>query len=145
KIATDNCNFDIKALGQQIQNECVYPSGFNNSDKFGGEDRGSLGHCITRISRIETIISDRWYNKVINFNNEGRVDKDIIGQVDEFIEESKSEKFDNKNLLYIDVSNVPFSHRMREIVVEVIGQLLLDYSRKEVFKARPMTVFIDEA
>jgi len=55
---------------------------------------------------------------------------------------------DNSNegeLFYIDVSKVPFSFEMRGVVVDVIGQLLLNTAREGRFKEAPLTVFADEA
>jgi len=146
EVSRDNCKFDIRGLGQQVQNECVYPSAFPpNAHKFGGADGGSLGHCISLITRIETLISDSYYNKIFDFLNQTGSENDMIHVLNNFIESIKSGENKRGYFLYIDVSNVPFAHRMREIVVDIIGQTLLNYSREDSFKEKPTTVFIDEA
>lgn len=140
-ISTDNCNFDIRGLALQVQNECIYPSGLGNaSDTFGREDPGTLGHCTSLITRIESLLNDSFYNEIFDFQQVRTTKLDLIKDLTTFINGNI-----DKNFLYIDVSSVPFSFEIREIVIDIIGQNLLKQSRKNMFKEQPLTVFVDEA
>ena len=137
-ISTENCNFDIRGLAAQIENECIWPNNKNDGTLFGGEDNNALGYCTSLITRIESLIKDEFYNKVFNFQQQIKL-PDVIEALRTFLTEDK------KCLFYIDISQVPFTFQMREIVVDIIGQNLLDSARKGQFKNKPLTIFIDEA
>lgn len=137
-VASDNCNFDIRSLATQIQYECIWP---NNNGKFGGPDNNALGHCTSLITRIESLIKDEFYNKIFDFQLNRQLKPDIIDELKIFLEDNQKES----NLLYIDVSHVPFTFQMKELVVDMLGQNLLNLARLNKFKSNPLTVFIDEA
>lgn len=141
-ISRDDCDFDIRALATQIENECIWPSPRGNYNKhlYGDTDEGTYGHCIPLITRIENLIQDDFLNRIFDFQQSSDL-PDLLDNLDDFIKKDHS----NKNFLYIDVSKVPFSLEMREIVVDIIGQKLLKYSRVGIFKDKPLTVFLDEA
>jgi uncharacterized protein len=139
KLSTDNCNFDIRGLADQIQNECIWPSDRNGN--FGGPDNNALGHCTSLITRIESLIKDEFYNSIFDFQLERKSIPDVIDILNSFLNDNK----EGTNLLYIDVSQVPFTFQMRELVVDIIGQNLLNSARMNAFRENPLTVFIDEA
>lgn len=144
EISEDKCDFDIRALAQQLQNECVWPSGKNEGHLFGGTDNNSLGYCSALITRIESLVNDQFYNQIFDFqqNIGPNTDKDLVNAIKTFLEE---DLHNEHNLFYIDVSKVPFSFDMREVVVDILGEILLNTARKERFKEEPLTIFIDEA
>lgn len=141
-ISKDDCDFDIRALATQIENECIWPSPRGNYNKhlYGDTDEGTYGHCISLITRIENLIQDDFHNKIFDFQQSSEL-PDLLDNLDDFIKKDHS----NRNFLYIDVSKVPFSLEMREIVVDIIGQKLLTHSRVGIFRDKPLTVFLDEA
>ena len=51
----------------------------------------------------------------------------------------------DKNILRISFENVPFESNIREVLVNAIGRMLLNKSRKGEFKETPVILFIDEA
>lgn len=137
-ISSDNCNFDIRGLAVQIENECIWSSDRNEPRLFGGEDHTALGHCTSLITRIESLIKDEFYNNIFDFQQYIKK-PDLIDILLKFIDQNEG------FLFYIDMSKVPFTFQMREIVVDIIGQTLLNLARKETFKNNPLTIFIDEA
>lgn len=141
-ISQDDCNFDIRALATQIENECIWPSPRGNYNKhlYGDTDEGTYGHCTSLITRIENLIQDDFHNKIFDFQQSSDL-PDLLDNLDDFIKKDHS----NRNFLYIDVSKVPFNLEMREIVVDIIGQKLLTHSRVGMFRDKPLTVFLDEA
>jgi DNA helicase HerA-like ATPase len=52
---------------------------------------------------------------------------------------------DDDDIIRISFQNVRFEHHTREILLNIIGRYLLDSARKNVFRERPMIVFLDEA
>lgn len=139
-ISSDNCDFDIRGLSIQIKNECIWPSDKNNATLFGGEDNNALGHCTSLITRIESLIKDEFYNKIFDFQL-CQSNPDVIDSLVSFLENNQ----EGNNLLHIDISQVPFRFQMREIVVDIFGQYLLDSARQGKYVNNPLTVFIDEA
>ena len=142
EVSVDNSDFDIRGLADQVQQECVWPTGrYSDNHLFGGADESTLGHCSTLITRIESLVNDQFYNQIFDFTQTKNFDKDLVKALREYLEENSYEV----ELFYIDVSKVPFSFEMREVVVDIIGQLLLNTAREGRFKEDPVTVFADEA
>lgn len=139
KISTDDCDFDIRGLAIQVQNECIYPTGFNE-DKFGNPDQTALGYCTSLITRIESLINDDFYNNVFDFQ-QLQSDKDNLMENLETFINGQTDKY----LFYINVSSVPTTFNMKEVVVDIIGQNILRKSRTNIFNNHPLTVFVDEA
>jgi hypothetical protein len=52
---------------------------------------------------------------------------------------------DDDDLIRISLRNVRFEHHTREILLNIIGRFLLDCARRDIFRDRPMIVFLDEA
>lgn len=142
EVSIDNSDFDIRGLANQIQQECVWPTGINSDNHlFGGANESTLGHCSTLITRIESLVNDQFYNQIFDFTQTKNFDEDLVKALKKYLADNSNEG----DLFYIDVSKVPFSFEMREIVVDVIGQLLLNAARERRFKEAPVTVFADEA
>lgn len=142
RTETENCDFDMRALSKQIENECIWPSGrYGKEHLFGGSDENVLGHCMSLITRIENLVKDRFFNEIFDFQQlRYQDDNDLIDHLGNFLNNNNEER-----LFYIDISKVPFSFEMREIVVDIIGQQLLRAAREERFLQSPLTTFIDEA
>ena len=144
EISVDNCDFDIMGLSDQVQQECVWPTGqYSKAHLYGGPDLNALGHCSTLITRIEGLVNDQYYNQIFDFkqNRGSTSNRDLVNELNAYLEDTDNEQ----KLFYIDVSKVPFSFEMREIVVDIIGQLLLNTAREGRYKKAPLTVFADEA
>lgn len=137
KIDDPAIPFDVSKIAKQIEQECVWPEGgyANNSDpsKWGKED-GNYSHCLSLITRINCIFSSPAFNCVFK-----EIDtQSLISKIDSFLQ-------DDKKLLRIDLSGIPFEYKAREIISNVIGRFLLNKSRKKAFDLKPLIVFLDEA
>lgn len=129
-----SCYFDIQNLSQQIINECFQ---MNAGRWDSRQDARNFGNSTSLIMRINNTLSDTAFKKMFGFavNEEA----DIIEVVDQFIAD------DTKNILRIGFEKVPFNFQAREILANAIGKYLLNKSRNEVFKEKPLILFIDEA
>jgi len=54
-------------------------------------------------------------------------------------------KSDDDDIIRISFKNVRFDHSAREILLNIIGRYLSDRARQDVFRDRPMIVFLDKA
>lgn len=139
EIESDNCNFEITNLPQQITNECVYDTTKNTPESWGGKCEQDVSNCISLISRVNNIIHTAEYDRIFGFKQRsGCKPKDITNIIDEFLNSSLQ-------ILRFDFSNVSFDYQVREILVNAIGKYLLRKARKGDFKNTPIIVFIDEA
>ena len=137
KIDDPAIPFDVSKIAKQIEQECVWPEGgyANNPDpsKWGKED-GNYSHCLSLITRINCIFSSPAFNCVFK-----EIDtQSLISKIDSFLQ-------DDKKLLRIDLSGIPFEYKAREIISNVIGRFLLNKSRNKAFDLKPLIVFLDEA
>ena len=122
-IEDKSCNFDFNLLAAQITNECIWDS-----------------NCISLISRINNVMSTSEYNKIFGFRKETIPNaKDLREGIQNFIQDK------NHSILRLDFSKVSFDYQVREILVNAIGNHLLNEARKGLYKDSPIIVFIDEA
>lgn len=135
-INSNNLNFDIKSLPLQIEKECIWETG-RSDDIYGGKDATSLGYCISLIGRINNLLRTERYNKVFNFNSEN-TNSSLLNAIDDFVD-------GDLNLLSVDLSYLPYQYNIREIVVNIIGDKLLNMSRGNKFRDVPLVVVLDEA
>ncbi|MDX4069841.1 MULTISPECIES: ATP-binding protein [Arcobacteraceae] len=145
QVNSSIANFDFTKLVYQIVNECVYQSGYTNGqpdvDKWGGVDAKMKDYAVSLMLRISSLLS----------GDTGELNKQLFGMgevpnpsinvkdiIDSFIS-------GDKNILRISFENVPFESNIREVLVNAIGRLLLNQSRKGIYKENPLILFIDEA
>jgi hypothetical protein len=137
KIDDPTTAFDVTQLAHQIEQECVYPDGGYASSpdpsKWGRED-GNFSYCLSLITRINGIFSSSAFNCV--FKDSGK--PSLTSYIDAFLA-------NNKKLLRLDLSGIPFEYKAREIISNVIGRYLLNKSRTKVFEDKPLILFLDEA
>ena len=139
QIEDKYCDFDFKLLAAQITNECNWDSDRNNSSAWGDRNETDVSNCISLISRINNIKSTSEYNKIFGFQKEAILGaKDLKDGIQEF---AKGEN----NILRLDFSKVSFDYQVREILVNAIGNYLLNEARIGRYKSSPIIVFIDEA
>ena len=139
QIEDKYCDFDFKLLAAQITNECNWDSDRNNSSAWGDRNETDVSNCKSLISRINNIKSTSEYNKIFGFQKEAIPGaKDLKDGIQEF---AKGEN----NILRLDFSKVSFDYQVREILVNAIGNYLLNEARIGRYKSSPIIVFIDEA
>ena len=134
-----NVDFDFSSLPFQVKEECIYTSDPQAENNFGGPNERDLGNCQSLISRILFVLSDHNFKKILNIDNSEPDANNFVGIFTRFLND------DTKNLLRIGLNKTPFDANVREIVVNAIGRYILEESRKEVFRNKPIIVFIDEA
>ncbi len=137
-IEDNHCDFDFTLLPFQITNECVWDTSRNDSNLWGDKADSDIGNCVSLVSRVNNIMSTAEYNNIFDFKGTNKDSKDIISIIQEFLKSEKS-------ILRIDFSNVSFDYQVREILVNAIGQYLLNEARSGQYKKTPLVVFIDEA
>lgn len=137
-IEDNHCDFDFTLLPFQITNECVWDMSRNDSNLWGDKADSDIGNCVSLVSRVNNIMSTAEYNNIFDFKGTNKDSKDIISIIQEFLKSEKS-------ILRIDFSNVSFDYQVREILVNAIGQYLLNEARSGQYKKTPLVVFIDEA
>lgn len=134
-VYSNNCDFDIKALGAQIIRECI--------NETGGDDRTAKNNCYSLISRILLTTNDSSFSKVFDFKNENE-----ISCPNEF--ESIFNKFNegSSKVLILSVAEVSTENKLKEILVNSIGRFLLEKALISTFKPKEkksLLLFLDEA
>ncbi|WP_181898724.1 ATP-binding protein [Halobacillus trueperi] len=136
-LEKNDLNFNILALPAQIENECVWDSSRNSSEKFGDVDNNSLGFCTTLITRINALLDNQYFEGVFNFSRTGG-SSNLSKDFEEFLE-------NDKNLLYINLKDIPFLFDLREVVADTLAKKALSIARIGKMKENPCLLIVDEA
>ena len=128
--------FDLRALPAQIQHECIFDTDKQKPERFGSMAGNDVAYCTSLVSRIYDILQTQEVMDVLTAT-ESR--PPVFDAIDKFLE-TKS-----RHALRISLRSLPFSHHLREIVVNAIGRRLLELARSDAFDARPLVVCVDEA
>lgn len=123
--------FDPLKLCKQIKQECIWPP---NNNGIWKEDNNSFSYCLALISRINGITTSSTFEFI--FGNNGL--PNLTEKIEEFYQS-------DKKLLRIDLSDIGFEFRAREIVANVIGRFFLNKARKNELVDKPIVLFLDEA
>jgi len=124
--------FDVKHLVSQIEQECVWPDGYNDTTKWGKED-GNFAHCLSLVARINGVLTSPAFKCVF-----ASTDQQLTQKIDDFI-------CSDRKLLRICLSGIAYEFNAREIIANVIGRYLLTKARNRDFLKRPAVVIVDEA
>ncbi len=124
--------FDVQYLISQIEQECVWPDGYNDPTKWGKED-GNFAHCLSLVTRISGALISPAFKCVFASS-----DQQLTQRIDDFIGS-------NKTLLRICLSGIAYEFNAREIVANVIGRYLLTKARNREFLNHPIVIILDEA
>lgn len=123
--------FNPLKLCQQIKQECIYPA---NNNGVWNHDPTSFSYCLSLISRIHGITT----SKTFEFVFKQKKLPSLVQKIDDFYDS-------DKKILRIDLSDIGFEFKAREIVANVIGRHLLNEARARKFADKPIVVFLDEA
>ncbi|CAM3872325.1 ATP-binding protein [Alkalicoccus chagannorensis] len=137
RLELNDLNFDIRALPEQMENECVYDTDLHRREFFGSIDNNSLGFCTTLITRINALLNNQYFKKIFNFIEDDNL-SDLFEKFDGFLD-------NDENLLYVNIQNVPFSFDLREVVADTLAQKTLSIARQGRMKERPCLLIVDEA
>lgn len=128
--------FDLKLLSRQIQWECVWPTGRNSEDEYGGLDYTQIGYVSTLVSRVNDLVQTAEIMQVIDPPTET---SDALTEIQDWLEDA------NAHVLRISLRNLTYANHLREIIVNILGQALLARARNDELKELPLVVAIDEA
>lgn len=135
-VEDEGAQFSLRKLAAQIQCECVWATSPRDPSKFGGVNQNELGYVSTLVSRLNDLLQLDEVMSVIDPPSGIRILR----------EEMNDWWLDGEgHILRISLRNVTFAHHLREIVVNIIGQMLLRSARKGTFRDMPLIVAIDEA
>lgn len=136
QIRSSGTDYDVMMLPFQIEEECVYPTDRQNLNNFGSEDKTTLGHCITLVNRVESMISS---TELEIFFQPNKCGDDITEVLDTFVKDK------NEYILRISMEHLSYEHHTREIVANALGKYLLGKARAGMFQNRPTLIALDEA
>ena len=142
-INSENADFDIEKLSQQIQNECVYPDAFGgDSTKWGSEDKNASTNSSSLVTRIKSRLNSKDFSFAFGLTLDSRKNRESFEK--RFCDFYK----DNFKILRIDISKIGFEENLREVLVNSIGRYFLNRFQNISdgdFKDNPIIFIIDEA
>jgi DNA helicase HerA-like ATPase len=135
----DSCaKFDITKLAEQIQCECVWPTGGTASapdpTKYG-KDSGEMAYCVTLVSRINAMLQSDALAPILRPAGKSS----LLSVFEKFIEANA------KPILRVSLEFVQFDYHARELIANAIGRDLIRRARAGAFADAPLLVFLDEA
>ena len=142
-INSENADFDIEKLSQQIQYECVFPDAYGgDTTKWGGEDKNASTNSSSLITRVKSRLNSKDFSLAFGLTSNSRKDR-----------ESFEKKFcdfyqKDKKVLRIDISKIGFEENLREVLVNSIGRYFLNRFQNTPdgdFKKNPVVFIVDEA
>ncbi|WP_182141933.1 ATP-binding protein [Schaalia sp. JY-X169] len=129
--------FNIRALAEQVQCECIWPTGFGqNSHLFGKSNDTEVGYVSSLISRINDLLQTP---EIMNVIDPQPGTTNVVGEMFNWVQNSDS------HILRVSLRNLTFANHLREIVVNILGQTLLSWARAGSFQTGPLVVALDEA
>lgn len=139
EIEDNSCNFDINFLIDQIKEECIYLSGFNDTTKWGAADPKTYDYQTSLIGRIADLINTEIFNKLLGFKGTPTGCSSIVEGINSFITQNE------KQVLRISFENIPSSFSVKEITANALASYLLNLARHNKFRTDPLILFVDEA
>ena len=128
-------DFDIAKLVQQIEEECVYQTGFGSTTKWGKYVDNEKTWCVSLMTRIEGMVNAP--ELACMFQPDSKAS--LVDSIGAFLSDR------SKRVLRISLRNVSFAFNAREVLANAIGRALLSHARKGGFATSPAVVFLDEA
>lgn len=141
EIESENLELNIKRLGKQIIEECIYPTQWKDNELFGNKNENDANNCYGMINRIHNLVNTKIYSDAFDFNSNGLAENSLTEIIDKFIAEEQQGDF----VLRIGFENLGYEFQTREILANVIARYLLKLARKKKFKKSPIVLILDEA
>lgn len=135
-LSNPHAPFDLSLLPDQIRHECVYDTDLNDSARFGNWNMQEVGYVASLCSRIYDLLQTR---PVVGVINPEDPPQPIFRALEDWMSGAQTPVF------RLSLQDLPFSHYLREILVNTIGSRLLTMARAGVFKKNPIIVAVDEA
>lgn len=135
KLDNPEQEFDVKKLALQIEQECVWPTGYGgDSSKWGGATQ-EFANCVSLVTRISAVLHSSSFACTFGSN---LGDSSITEEIEDFLG-------NDKRLLRICLSGVAHEFKAREVVANTIGRHLLGMARSGRFGSSPFVIIVDEA
>ncbi|MCW5237940.1 ATP-binding protein [Verminephrobacter eiseniae] len=138
KLDNPSQKFDVIHLVEQIQQECVWPTGGTarepDNTKWGNSDDASFANCLSLVARINGVLTAPAFASVFHAGNASS----LVESIEKFLT-------GDARLLRICLSGVSYEYHAREIIANVIGRYLLKEARAGKFSQRPVVTLVDEA
>lgn len=131
--------FDIRALPEQLKLECLWPDDRKSPPRFGAINDRDVANVSGLVSRIADILSTPEVMSALDSSTQIGQVKDITEIVDQWWNHGQ------EPVLRISLRSLPWSHHLREIIVNMLGRFLMERARQETFRTRPLIVAVDEA
>ncbi|MCO1623284.1 ATP-binding protein [Pseudomonas putida] len=126
--------FNPRYLVPQLIEECCYPTAQKDPQSFGSAST-ELSYCSSLMTRILGVMESPALSCVFN---PAPTLSSFVDQLDSFIRS-------DKKLFRVCLSSIGYEFNAREVVANVIGRLLLQRARAEVFRTKPLITILDEA
>jgi len=141
EIESDKSDFNINKLTTQLRRECVYDSNDYGNDisRWGDIDKKKWDNSTSLFLRTETLIQSTHFREIFGFNKVKGDSNDLVKVIEDFFNQ------EDNFVLRINFENVGFEFQAREILANAIGRFLLNSARNQMYKEKPMVVFMDEA
>lgn len=132
--------FDITKLPEQIARECVWPGNDKTSpNAFGGINEKDIANISGLVSRISDILATPEVMSALESSSQTRQAEDITAIIGQWWNHGE------QPVLRISLRSLPWSHHLREIIVNMLGRFLMEGARLDKFRSRPLIVAVDEA
>jgi hypothetical protein len=131
-VDSDDANFDISKLSQQIDNECCQ---VGTAETWGVVFGNDISYCSSLTARISSMISSPEFACIFR---PGKT-KSLFDALGDFLSDTTNRVF------RVSLKNISFASNAREIVANTIGKHLLLEARDGKFLGSPVLLILDEA
>ena len=138
EIDQPNADFDITKLHIQITNECIWDTNNKDSLRWGDRNETHLNNCVSLILRSRALLTNKEFSRLFGFKKNKHEEGELTNILKEYFRS-------NQQILRVSFEGVSGEFQTREILMNAIGQFLLQSGLKKEFKQRPIITFIDEA
>ncbi len=134
-VDSDESDFDMAKLPQQIEHECCFTTHRNAANTWGDVNGSEQGYCASLISRITSMASSPELACIFRPGTK----KSLLTAIEEWLADPAT------RVLRVSMRNVSFAFDARSIVANTIGKHLLKSARDGKFLGLPIVVILDEA
>ncbi|CAG7653339.1 hypothetical protein PAESOLCIP111_06742 [Paenibacillus solanacearum] len=90
KIENGFLEFNIKKLVDQLREECIYDSLYNDSNTFGDRNDNDISNCVSLISRTNNLLNTSLFNNIFGFDKIEDNDNELINIIERFLASDKN-------------------------------------------------------
>ena len=139
EIEESDLSIDINHLATQVAQECVWEDANfgNDPSKWGNRSDRDYSNCTSLFGRISNLINASLFKDIFGFNRDGT--GDLIQKINDFLDSS------SENIMRIGFEKVGYDFQGREILANAIAKNFLIKARENIFKDKPLVLFVDEA